>query len=231
MGIKIIKVGGLILHDQALRKNVEEYVVKCAKNDKIILVVSAMGRDNDPYSTDGLNNSIRGYLTLKERNRLKAIGETYSVLDVVARLRLRGLKAISFSYIELGITDLKKGRYRTDTKRLVRALKEDEIAVVPGYLASDKDHEPTTLKREGSDLTAVLLANSLKLQDVYLVKDIKGVYDTNKVLHHNLSYHNFFSIIENFTSPLSIEAARLAQATKLRLHIINTDGYEVCQIK
>lgn len=231
MGIKIIKVGGLVLNRPDLRQQVEKYIERVCKRDKVVLVVSALGRKDDPYSTDGLNDSIKGYLTLKERDRLKSIGETYAVLDVVGSLRVRGISAMSFSYLELGLIDLEKGRYKTELSRLKSALKENDIAVVPGFLARNKALEPTTLKREGSDLSAVLLARGLKEKDIYLVKDIKGIYDVRGNTFHNLSYPEFFNLVEGFSSPLSLEAVECAYKAGITLHLVDTYGFEVTIIK
>ena len=49
------------------------------------------------------------------------------------------------------------------------------VAVVPGYIGRAPDGSLTTLGRGGSDLTATLLARSLRARQVVLWKDVPGI--------------------------------------------------------
>ena len=56
-------------------------------------------------------------------------------------------------------------------------MKIEDILVVPGFIGRDKNKEPVTLKREGSDLSAAIIASSLNLKVFYLFKDMPGLCD------------------------------------------------------
>ncbi len=66
---------------------------------------------------------------------------------------------------------------RVDRRRLLRALAEVGVVVVPGFVAEDARGEPRLLGRGGSDLTAVFLAHSLKARRCRLVKDVDALFD------------------------------------------------------
>ncbi len=63
-------------------------------------------------------------------------------------------------------------------KRLGEILAQCEVAVVPGFLATDGLQSVISLGRGGSDLTAVLLAAGLGANRCELIKDVPG-YFTN----------------------------------------------------
>jgi len=63
-------------------------------------------------------------------------------------------------------------------RRLVRlALAAGEVAIVPGFVARDRQGRAVLLGRGGSDLTALLLAQALGADRCRLVKDVDGLYE------------------------------------------------------
>ncbi|NBX15739.1 MAG: bifunctional aspartate kinase/homoserine dehydrogenase I [Proteobacteria bacterium] len=59
-------------------------------------------------------------------------------------------------------------------EKLIPALENERIVVVPGYIASGADGELLTLGRGGSDYSATLLAGLLKARQVVLYKEVDG---------------------------------------------------------
>lgn len=57
---------------------------------------------------------------------------------------------------------------------ILPVLARGEIAVIPGFIASDADGRVVTLGRGGTDLTATVLARSLDAVEVTLWKDVPG---------------------------------------------------------
>ncbi|MEK9614489.1 MAG: bifunctional aspartate kinase/homoserine dehydrogenase I, partial [Flavobacteriaceae bacterium] len=53
------------------------------------------------------------------------------------------------------------------------------VTIVPGFIATDEDGNPTTLGRGGSDYTAALLANYLDAENLEIWTDVSGVYTAN----------------------------------------------------
>lgn len=227
--VKVIKVGGAILKNEGKRDNVYHYIFGKCQKDKIVLVCSAIGRNLDPYSTDGLLNSVNHNLTLQEEDRLKAIGETYSVLKVTSDLRNLKIHVKSFSYIELGLI-IQDNKKWFNSKKIKKYLKIEDILVVPGFIGRDKNKEPVTLKREGSDLSAAIIASSLNLKVFYLFKDMPGLCDKEGNIYNEISFDDFFKFTKDFSSPISKECVLFAQKHKMNIICINTDGQKVLTI-
>lgn len=229
MQVRVIKVGGLLLSKDNYWNDIIKYLKSIRMKYQIVLVCSAIGRNNDPYSTDGLNKSVDGYLTLVERNQLKAIGETYSVLKVSGDLRRNGFAVKSLMWNQIGLT-INGSSFKFNPKPLKEHLKEEKLLVVPGFLGSDGEGNVTTFKREGSDYSAVIFAHYLGLDSCYLVKDVGGVYDYAHNVYHELTYENFYKIVDNFTSPIAIDAVRFCEKNNMKLFIINSTGFVSCKI-
>ncbi|NHI93338.1 MAG: aspartate kinase [Candidatus Lokiarchaeota archaeon] len=83
-------------------------------------------------------------------------------------------------------------------EKIIPIIKNNEIAVVTGFIARNKEGHITTLGRGGSDFSTTILAYSLKKLgyevEVILWKDVDGVLSTNPKLEprakliHSLSY-------------------------------------------
>lgn len=179
MKVCVIKAGGVVLEKELQTSLLFVKLSNIIKHNKLILVVSALGRYPYPFSTDGLSKSVLGNLKGRESDRLLAIGETYSVIKVTARLRELGYTVGSLGVEEaLLISDTSYGQAKvidSETKPLFNELRENQIVVVPGFIARDKNYHPTTLKREGSDLSAVYYGLSTKSKEIIYIKDIEYV--------------------------------------------------------
>jgi len=230
MQIEVIKVGGLLLKEEEKFNKIVEYLIVRSTKRNIVLVCSAIGRGKDPYSTDGLNSSVTGYLTLKERNRLKAIGETYSVLKVAGDLRKKGILVSTLNWDKTGLTIL-GDKYRFDAKIIKKNIKDNHILIVPGYIGKDENGDVTTFPREGSDFSAVIFAYHLGLKECTLIKDIDGIYDKYGKIYHELSYDLLDKILKEYTSPVSLQAIEECKKHHITLIINNSSGCMVCKIK
>lgn len=78
MNMKVMKFGGTSLRSEATRKYVYRHVLECSKTNKVIVVVSAMGRYPDAYATDTLLSMGSEFLTRQEKARLVSMGEQLS---------------------------------------------------------------------------------------------------------------------------------------------------------
>ena len=79
--MKIFKFGGTAL---ATKGNREKVIDIIKKEEKVIVICSAMGRNGFPYATDTLLNLVNvNNLTSKERARLVSCGEIISSLILI----------------------------------------------------------------------------------------------------------------------------------------------------
>ncbi len=187
MDIKVMKFGGTSLRSEATRKYVYRHVKDALTNTKVVMVVSAMGRYPDAYATDTLLSLGSELLSKEERSRLVSIGEQLSAIKICSELRDMGIRAFSLDFIDNGIRTDNNYDYakviKLDNKEIKMKLREYDVIVVGGFIATSYEHKVTTLGRGGSDYSAVLFAHMLGLREVDIYTDVDGVYDHDPKLN------------------------------------------------
>ena len=225
--MKIIKFGGTAFQTPKLVNNVNNIIKKEEK--PLIVVVSAIGRKGFPFATDTLMESIKEqYFSNKEMNRLLSMGEIYSSLFMSNYLNKNEVKAYSLSYLENGIEVDENGNLISLNDEFYKKyFKENDVLIVPGFIASDKNNEVVTMGRGTSDLTAILLGELFKEKKVTLYKELDGIYPTLFVNlsrikpYNNLSYKEILALIDIGYSPINKKAIEEAQREKIEIEIKN----------
>lgn len=147
-----------------------------------VVVVSAMGRQGDPYATDTLLAGAcaeKAEIDRREMALLLNCGEIISAVFMVQSLAAAGLPAMAFTGGQSGI--LTEQRYEgarilsVNPERIIKCLADEKIAVVAGFQGVDRDGEFTTLGRGGSDITAAALGVALQAEAVEIFTDVEGV--------------------------------------------------------
>lgn len=231
MELEIFKFGGTAL---ATRKNLDAVIktIKAHNDKKIIVVVSAIGREGYPYATETfLKHLSSDKITLKERDRYLACGEIISSVLLSELLNNEGIKAYSLSYLELGF--LSDNNYSSgyikeiNNDAIVSYLNDYDVLIAPGFVASSEEGEVITLGRGASDLTAVLLGQIMKKDQVVLYKDVEGVYPfliTNlKGYYHysELSYQEMLMLYQIGYKIINKDAIVEAETGKITLVVQN----------
>lgn len=225
--MKIIKFGGTAFQTPKLVNNVLDIIKKEEK--PLIVVVSAIGRKGFPFATDTLIESIKEqHLSNKEMDRLLSMGEIYSSLFLSNYLNKNEVKAYSLSYLENGIEVDEKGNLISlNDEYFTKYFKENDVLVVPGFIASDQNKEVVTMGRGTSDFTAVLLGELFKEKKVILYKEVDGIYPTLFVNllrikpYTNLSYKEVLSLVDIGYSPVNKKAIEEAQRENIEIEIKN----------
>ena len=217
--IKLIKIGGSLLKDKntfILLKNILNKEFK--KDNKIILVVSAIGRMNDPYSTDTLKRL--GYnLDKKDYDYLIGLGEIISTLISASNLSEYNPKVIRYN--KVGIK--KDNKYILDNRNLINSLKDNNFIIVPGFIILNKDNELTTLDRGGSDLTAVLIAKMLNLKEITLYKETGGIMSgdptliASPYLIKHINYDEVYKLSKLGAKIIQKDAIKLSKENKIKI--------------
>jgi aspartate kinase len=156
----------------------------------LVVVVSAMGDTTDELLA--LASAITDDPDPRELDMLLATGEHQSATLVSMALHALGVKAISLTGAQAGITtDGVYGRARIaniEPRRVRREIESGNVVIVAGFqgqsaaaAAEDDDgksepRDTTTLGRGGSDTTAVALAAALKADRCEIFTDVKGIY-------------------------------------------------------
>lgn len=182
MGIIVQKFGGTSVGSIERIQHVANRVVEEAtKGNKVVVVVSAMGKTTDELVD--LAKQISHHPSKREMDMLLSTGEQVSIALLAMALHEKGCKAVSLTGWQAGITtEEMHGNARImniDTTRIRRHLDEGAIVIVAGFQGVTETGEITTLGRGGSDTTAVALAAALKADKCDIYTDVTGVFTTD----------------------------------------------------
>lgn len=184
----VAKFGGTSLDGEENRMKAVEHCADLLDiADKLIVVVSAMGRQGDPYATDTLLELLSGEASKQEKDRLMVCGEVISAVVMASALRECGISAEALTGWEAGIeTDGVSGDARVvsiDTSRIQESLERNSIVVIAGFQGLAPGGHLNTLGRGGTDTSAVVLGVAMQADEVMLFKTVESVYtgDPEKV--------------------------------------------------
>ncbi len=176
----VMKFGGTCLASGEDREiSLQHCTRQLTEHDKLIVVVSAMGRKGDPYSTDTLLEMVSSP-SEQEKACLMATGEIISATVLADMLRSEGVSARAITGWNAGIrTDGRNCNSKLesiDRKVLRMALEEHDCIVVAGFQGMGSNGAVSTLGRGGTDITAIALAAALGAEEVLLYKKIDSVF-------------------------------------------------------
>lgn len=217
--IKLIKIGGALLKDKNTYSLLKKILDKeFNMNNKVILVVSAIGRNNDPYATDTLKK-LGSNLDKLDYDYLLGIGEILSSLITASNLKEYNPKVVRYSNIGLK----KQKKYYFNNKYLINYLKEYNLVIVPGFIVLDENDNLMTLDRGGSDLSAVLIAKMLKLKEITLYKETGGIMSgdpsliASPYLIKNISYDDVYKLSSLGSKIIQKEAIKIAKENNIKI--------------
>ncbi len=181
----VLKFGSSVLRDASDLKDVVSEIYRYARHGrKTVAVVSAFAGE-----TDKLYKEVAALgATSQSRHapRVIALGEDRSAALLAIACDALGLGARIAGARQLS---LRAGGpvddahpQSIDDEALRHALNENDVVIVPGFVAIGASGEPVLLGRGGSDLTAVCVAHALDLGEVSLIKDVDGVYDRDPAI-------------------------------------------------
>lgn len=181
--IVVQKYGGTSLATRELRARVCEIISQTlADGYKAAVVVSAIGRDGDPYSTDTLINLMRQVNPQpdpKELDLLISCGELISGIILSSQLNAMGIKARFLNGAEAGlITDGNYGNAHimyVNPKNVVECLQGEIVPVIAGFQGLTEEGGLATLGRGGSDTTASALGVALNADFIDIFTDVDGI--------------------------------------------------------
>ena len=203
--------------------------------NKTVVVISAIGRKNDPYSTDELLSLVSE--NFKKNNplyldNLITCGEIISSIVFTSELQSNNVNALPLIGQDIGIlTDNNFGNARIlniDTSNIEKLLSENIIPVIAGFQGVTSDGNITTLGRGGSDISAVKLATALKCDRVEFFKDVDGLMTADPKLVskaksiEEISYEELFELSSYGNNIIHPEAVKVAMDENIPIIIKNT---------
>ena len=230
MKIIVQKFGGTSTRSIETREHMYKNIIReHDKGNKVVAVVSAMGRYDDPYATDTLLSIVHtDQLTDEEIDRLTSIGETISTLVVKSELAKKGYTVETVTNAELGILTDSHHQNATITtvegKHILDKLKNADIVICPGFQGYSQNGKITTLGRGGSDLSAVAIGVAIDASEVEIYSDVNGIYTADprivpdaKKLNY-ISYAEMLELSNNGAKVLNHRCVQLAAKHDIVIH-------------
>jgi len=199
MKVVVQKFGGTCVESEANQLLTAERIME-AKDRGLypVVVVSAMGREGQPYSTVELVRTVRRIhpaIEPRDLDMLMSCGEIISTVAMAHLLRTKGYETTALSGGQAGlITDEYYGHahiVRINPELLLSALQEGHMVFVAGFQGITQDHQITTLGAGGSDYTAVALTHliretpklpfgeALEVEALQIFKEVDGIMTAN----------------------------------------------------
>lgn len=236
MKILIQKFGGTSVQNEARRNQAVQKILK-AKEDGYspVVVVSAMGRMGDPYSTDTLLSIVKGKNIVSNKRNLDSLmvcGEIISCNVICASLKGAGVECSVLTGGQAGIiTDNNYGEaevLKVNTERIYKLLQNGIVPVVAGFQGMTEEGEFTTLGRGGSDTSAAILGEALKACEIQIYTDVDGIMTADPKLVPDaqaidvLGYNEVFQFADMGAKVIHPRAVEYAMRGNIPLVIKNT---------
>ena len=184
MALIVKKFGGSSVATPEKIKNVAKRILsEKAPDDRIVMVVSAMGDTTDDLIALAGEVVESPYHYAREMDMLMTTGEQVSIALLAMAFRSLGQPAISLTGAMAGMrTDSAhtKGRILgLEPKRVHEELDKGNIVVIAGFQGTDAAGNPVTLGRGGSDTSAVAIAGAIGADTCEIFTDVDGIYSAD----------------------------------------------------
>ena len=230
MEVIVQKFGGTSTRNEETREHMYKNIIReLEAGNKVVAVVSAMGRYDDPYATDTLLSIVdTDELTDEEIDRLTSIGETISTLVCKSELSKKGYRVETVTNRELGImtdsTHTNATIHNVEGKHILEKLENADIVICPGFQGYSQNGKITTLGRGGSDLSAVAIGIAIEASEVEIYSDVNGIYtadprivpDARKLDY--ISYAEMLELSRNGAKVLNHRCVQLAAKHGIMIH-------------
>ncbi|MGL4798848.1 MAG: aspartate kinase [Cellulosilyticaceae bacterium] len=247
MKLVVQKFGGTSVATPEARKAVVNKIIEAKQEDVMpVVVVSAMGRNGDPYATDTMLNFVlqqAGTINDREYDMLLSCGEIISAVTLATMLSNAGYHAVALTGGQGGIVtdnrhksaDLLYGK----NDQVMKYVEKGIIPIVAGFQGVTVDGEITTLGRGGSDTTASMLGGMLGAERIEIFTDVDGIMTADPRVCEKatiipaISYNEIFQMADSGAKVIHPRAVEYAMRSNIPLYIKNTfsdaEGTCICQ--
>lgn len=232
--IVVMKFGGSSVGSEEGRARVSHHVKReLDLGNKVVLVVSALGRKPAPYATDTLLSLIDASEAPEhELDLIMSVGETISAVVCADTLRRAGVDARALSGHDAGIaTDSVDGAATIEsinTALIMDVLAAGVVPVITGFQGMDSEGNLKTLGRGGSDTSACALGVALGASHVDIYSDVDGVLSADPrvvkdaQIIDTISSGELFEMAKRGSKIVHAPAAELALNSGVRMRVKNT---------
>ncbi|SET39946.1 aspartate kinase [Salinibacillus kushneri] len=236
MKLVVQKFGGTSVRSKDTRKSAISHIKKAMDEGyKVVVVVSAIGRQGDPYATDtllSLVNDIHSYISNREKDLLVSCGETISSIVFSNELNEQNIKATALTGAQAGFltnSDFTNAKIeKVKTARILKELETQDVVVVAGFQGKDEHDEITTIGRGGSDTTAAALGAALKSDYVDIFTDVEGIMTADPRIVEEarplsvVTYNEINNLAHQGAKVIHPRAVELAMQAEIPLRIRST---------
>ncbi|MBL6675057.1 MAG: aspartate kinase [Alphaproteobacteria bacterium] len=229
MNTIVMKFGGTSVAGTEKLRNIADIVIKEVKNNKIIVVLSAMSGETNKLQSF-LDDFASQYSL--ESDLVLTSGEQVTIGLLSAELKNRGVKSIPLLGWQIPIiTDNSHEKAKIlniDNKRIQKFFKKNDVIVLAGFQGISLDGEITSLGRGGSDTTAVAIASSVDAKRCDIYTDVDGVYTTDPNIDQNakkiskMSYEEMLEMASTGSKVLHTRSVELAMKNNLTLQVLSS---------
>lgn len=233
MRFLVQKFGGTSLTTPERREQVAQKIIGAKEEGYApVVVVSAMGRQGDPYATDTLIKFIEGInpdVPPRELDTLMSCGEIISGVAMVATLEKHGHKAVFLTGGQAGIiTDnrhMDAHILEIDPQNIVQLAAEGYVVIVAGFQGRTAEGVVTTLGRGGSDTSASALGVALDAEAIDIYTDVDGIKTADPRIVENaktldvITYNEICQLAHQGAKVIHPRAVEIAMQKNIPLRI------------
>jgi homoserine dehydrogenase len=233
----VLKFGSSVIeqdHDYA--KVALEIYRHVRDGEKVVAVVSALAGQTDALL--GQAQKVGGDSAPDALvARVARVGELHSAALMALALSKIGLRSWTLDPHEMGLvaegSPLDSNLVEVDAEAVWQKIHENDVVVVPGFIADHADCGVVTLGRGGTDLSAVFFAAKLDAHRVRLIKDVDGVYAEDPAKNPEAERFSQMSYAEAERASnglIQVKAIREAQADDVLIEVACLGSAEATQI-
>ncbi len=235
MALVVKKFGGSSVATTEKILNVAKRILNEKQaDDKIVVVVSAMGDSTDNLITlaEGIDTQPYKSQYAREMDMLLTTGEQVSIALLAMAFQKLGHPAISLTGSMIGMLTNSvhtKGKIlNIKPARVLEELDKGNIVVVAGFQGADKFGDPVTLGRGGSDTSAVALAGALKADECEIFTDVDGVYSADPRIVKNarrmkeITYVEMLEMARLGAGVMQPRSVEMGQYYNIPIHVRST---------
>ncbi|WP_158737739.1 aspartate kinase [Alteribacillus sp. YIM 98480] len=236
MKVLVQKFGGTSVQNEETRIAAARHVQSAVEDGyKVVVVVSAMGRDGDPYATDtllGLVHKEDSHVGNREKDLLVSCGEVISSVVFTELLQSLDVNAIAMTGPQAGFrTNEDFGEARIvdmQCRSLEHSLSNLDAVVVAGFQGVSSNGEITTLGRGGSDTSATALASALTAERVDIFTDVDGIMTADPriveeaTIIDSVTYQEICNMAYQGAKVIHPRAVEIAMQAKIPIRIRST---------
>ena len=229
MNTIVMKFGGTSVAGTEKIRNIADIVIKEVKNNKIIVVLSAMAGETNKLQSF-LDDFASQYSL--ESDLVLTSGEQVTIGLLSAELKNKGIKSIPLLGWQIPIiTDDNHEKAKIlhiDKKKIEKFFEKNDVIVLAGFQGISLDGEITSLGRGGSDTTAVAIASSIGAERCDIYTDVDGVYTTDPNIDLNakkipkMSYEEMLEMASTGSKVLHTRSVELAMKNNLTLQVLSS---------